>query len=82
MSVSRGRSKKGLQILTVLLFQYPYETLFRSLQYALLDNSCREYLFLSDFFMVSGSGAQDLYNAIMGKTLSMIMVSWFSLVFN
>lgn len=53
--------------------RYPYETLFRSLQYALLDNSCREYLFLSDFFMVSGSGAQDLYNAIMGKTLSMIM---------
>ena len=54
--------------------QYPYETLFRSQHYALLDNGCREYLFLSDFFMVAGNSALDLFNSIMGKTLSMFLV--------
>uniref|UniRef100_M3ZHA5 Vacuolar protein sorting-associated protein 52 homolog n=1 Tax=Xiphophorus maculatus TaxID=8083 RepID=M3ZHA5_XIPMA len=55
--------------------RYPYETLFRSQHYALLDNSCREYLFLCDFFMVTGNSALDLFNCIMGKTLSMFMKS-------
>lgn len=54
--------------------RYPYETLFRSQHYALLDNGCREYLFLSDFFMVAGNSALDLFNSIMGKTLSMFLV--------
>lgn len=54
--------------------QYPYETLFRSQHYALLDNGCREFLFLSDFFMVVGNSALDLFNSIMGKTLSMFLV--------
>ncbi|XP_077051695.1 vacuolar protein sorting-associated protein 52 homolog [Siphateles boraxobius] len=53
--------------------RYPYETLFRSQHYALLDNGCREFLFLSDFFMVAGNSALDLFNSIMGKTLSMFM---------
>lgn len=56
------------------LSQYPYETLFRSQHYALLDNGCREFLFLSDFFMVTGNSALDLFNSIMGKTLSMFLV--------
>uniref|UniRef100_A0A3Q3NFJ9 Vacuolar protein sorting-associated protein 52 homolog n=1 Tax=Mastacembelus armatus TaxID=205130 RepID=A0A3Q3NFJ9_9TELE len=55
--------------------RYPYETLFRSQHYALLDNGCREYLFLSDFFMVTGNSALDLFNSIMGKTLSMFLKS-------
>lgn len=55
--------------------RYPYETLFRSQHYALLDNGCREYLFLSDFFMVAGNSALDLFNSIMGKTLSMFLKS-------
>ncbi|XP_029299389.1 vacuolar protein sorting-associated protein 52 homolog isoform X2 [Cottoperca gobio] len=55
--------------------RYPYETLFRSQHYALLDNGCREYLFLSDFFMVAGNSAFDLFNSIMGKTLSMFLKS-------
>lgn len=40
-----------------------------------MDNCCREYLFIVDFFMVSTSGtpAQDLFNNIMGKTLSMFL---------
>uniref|UniRef100_A0A8C7HDK1 Vacuolar protein sorting-associated protein 52 homolog n=1 Tax=Oncorhynchus kisutch TaxID=8019 RepID=A0A8C7HDK1_ONCKI len=50
--------------------RYPYETLFRSQHYALLDNGCREFLFLSDFFMVAGNSALDLFNSVMGKTLS------------
>uniref|UniRef100_A0A8C4XG70 Vacuolar protein sorting-associated protein 52 homolog n=2 Tax=Erpetoichthys calabaricus TaxID=27687 RepID=A0A8C4XG70_ERPCA len=53
--------------------RYPFETLFRSQHYALLDNSCREYLFLCDFFMVTGNSAQDLFNSIMGKTLAMFL---------
>ncbi|KAM4550576.1 vacuolar protein sorting-associated protein 52 homolog [Fundulus diaphanus] len=55
--------------------RYPYETLFRSQHYALLDNGCREYLFLCDFFMVTGNSALDLFNCIMGKTLSMFLKS-------
>ncbi|XP_013879387.1 vacuolar protein sorting-associated protein 52 homolog isoform X2 [Austrofundulus limnaeus] len=55
--------------------RYPYETLFRSQHYALLDNGCREFLFLSDFFMVIGNSALDLFNSIMGKTLSMFLKS-------
>ncbi|XP_071801799.1 vacuolar protein sorting-associated protein 52 homolog [Asterias amurensis] len=53
--------------------KHTFESLFRSQHYALLDNCCREYLFVCDFFMVSGSSAQDLFNAIMGKTLSMFL---------
>uniref|UniRef100_A0A8C9SZ28 Vacuolar protein sorting-associated protein 52 homolog n=1 Tax=Scleropages formosus TaxID=113540 RepID=A0A8C9SZ28_SCLFO len=55
--------------------RYPYETLFRSQHYALLDNGCREFLFISDFFMVAGNSALDLFNCIMGKTLSMFLKS-------
>lgn len=53
--------------------RYPFESLFRSQHYALLDNSCREYLFLCDFFMVAGPSAQELFNAVMGKTLAMFL---------
>ncbi|XP_061616235.1 vacuolar protein sorting-associated protein 52 homolog isoform X2 [Phyllopteryx taeniolatus] len=55
--------------------RYPYETLFRSQHYALLDNGCREFLFLCDFFMVAGNSALDLFNSIMGKTLGMFLKS-------
>ncbi|KAK7502660.1 hypothetical protein BaRGS_00006235 [Batillaria attramentaria] len=53
--------------------RYSFETLFRSLHFALMDNSCREYLFICDFFIVSGTGAQSLFDAIFGKTLSMFL---------
>ncbi|KAJ9578638.1 hypothetical protein L9F63_005128 [Diploptera punctata] len=53
--------------------RYPFEALFRSEQYALVDNACREYLFLTEFFMVQGSQAQDLFNQILGKTLNLLM---------
>ncbi|KAG2469315.1 VPS52 protein, partial [Polypterus senegalus] len=61
------------EVLEKLKIKYPFETLFRSQHYALLDNSCREYLFLCDFFMVTGNSAQDLFNSIMGKTLAMFL---------
>jgi Vps52 / Sac2 family len=32
--------------------------LFRSVHFALVDNACREYLFLSELFMVEGQNAQ------------------------
>ncbi|XP_048345019.1 vacuolar protein sorting-associated protein 52 homolog [Sphaerodactylus townsendi] len=53
--------------------RYPFESLFRSQHYALLDNSCREYLFLCDFFLMTGNPALDLFNAVMGKTLAMFL---------
>ncbi|XP_076413378.1 vacuolar protein sorting-associated protein 52 homolog isoform X2 [Peromyscus maniculatus bairdii] len=53
--------------------QYPFEALFRSQHYALLDNSCREYLFICEFFVVSGPAAHDLFHAVMGRTLAMTL---------
>uniref|UniRef100_A0A1B0CD66 Vacuolar protein sorting-associated protein 52 homolog n=1 Tax=Lutzomyia longipalpis TaxID=7200 RepID=A0A1B0CD66_LUTLO len=53
--------------------KYPYEALFRSEQYALVDNACREYLFVTEFFMVRGSQAQELFNQTMGRTLSLLI---------
>ncbi|GJQ70594.1 hypothetical protein Trydic_g22990 [Trypoxylus dichotomus] len=52
--------------------RYYYEALFRSEQYALVDNACREYLFVSEFFMVRGQPALNLFNQIMGKTLQLL----------
>lgn len=60
---------------THLKIQYSYEALFRSEQYALVDNACREYLFGTEFFMVRGAQAQDLFNQVMGKTLNLLIVS-------
>lgn len=58
----------------VFKLQYSYEALFRSLQYALVDNGCREYLFTTEFFHVKGSHAQELFDRILGKTLSLLVV--------
>ncbi|XP_041369494.1 vacuolar protein sorting-associated protein 52 homolog [Gigantopelta aegis] len=55
--------------------RYTFETLFRSLHFALMDNCCREFLFVVDFYMAMGSVAQNLFDAIMGKTLTMFMVT-------
>jgi vacuolar protein sorting-associated protein 52 len=53
--------------------RYTYEALFRSEQYALVDNACREYLFVTEFFMVRGVQAQDMFNQIMGKTMTLMI---------
>ena len=57
------------------VLQYSFESLFRSMHFALLDNSCREYLFLADFFMAQNNAAKDLFTAVFGKTLSLFLVS-------
>lgn len=53
--------------------RFPFEALFRSEQYALVDNACREYLFITEFYLVRGNQAQDLFNQIMGKTMTLMM---------
>ena len=61
--------------ITLVFLQYTFEALFRSEQYALVDNACREYLFVTEFFMIRGAQAQDLFNQILGKTLTLMIVS-------
>ena len=56
-------------------FQCPYEKLFRSEQYGLMENACREFIFLSEFFMVQGTNAQDIFAQVLGKTLALLTVS-------
>jgi len=53
--------------------KYPFEMLFRSAQFALVDNACREYLFLSELFMVEGQNAQDLFNVVFSKSLQILI---------
>ncbi|XP_060816397.1 vacuolar protein sorting-associated protein 52 homolog [Bombus pascuorum] len=53
--------------------RYHYEALFRSEQYALVDNACREYLFLTEFFKVRGVQAMDIFNQVMGKTINLMV---------
>lgn len=61
-------------------FQYSYEAIFRSIQYALVDNACREFLFISEYFMVQNQPALQLFNKIMGKTLHLLQVTRLPLV--
>ncbi|XP_026292867.1 vacuolar protein sorting-associated protein 52 homolog [Frankliniella occidentalis] len=53
--------------------RYPFEALFRSEQFALVDNSCREYLFICEFFMMGGSAAMEFFDQVMGKTLGLLV---------
>ncbi|OWA52690.1 Vacuolar protein sorting-associated protein 52-like protein [Hypsibius exemplaris] len=53
--------------------KFPFEVLFRSIQWALVDNASREYLFIIDFFMMSGQAAQDLFTQIWGKTMLVML---------
>jgi len=58
-----------------LIFQYPYEAIFRSLQFALLENACREFLFLKEFFLVEGHASLEMFSQVLGMTLGMLSVS-------
>jgi type I site-specific restriction endonuclease len=55
--------------------RYPYETLFRSVHFALVDNSSREFLFVKEFFNLTLSACQEYFDAIFGKTLQFLLVS-------
>jgi hypothetical protein len=52
--------------------RYSYEGLFRSVHYALMDHACREYLFVIDFFKMPQSGAMDIFQQVLGKTLDLL----------
>ncbi len=39
-----------------------------------MENACREYAFIVEFYMVTGNEATDLFNQILGKTLSILHV--------
>ena len=54
--------------------QYPFESLFRSFQYALVDNSCHEFTFVTEFFMTRDTNALLLFEIVMGKTMTMLVV--------
>ena len=47
--------------------------IYRSLLYALVDNACREFLFISEFFNLDSNTAQDLFNNIFGKTMTLLL---------
>jgi len=53
--------------------KFPIESLFRSHQFALVDNACREYLFVVEYFMLKPEAAQSLFDKIMGKSLKFII---------
>lgn len=50
--------------------KYPLESLFRSHQFALVDNACREYIFLNEFFLLSVQQTQHQFITVLGRTLS------------
>jgi vacuolar protein sorting-associated protein 52 len=54
--------------------KYSLEGIFRSEQFALLDNACNESNFICDFFMVRDKAAQELFVNVFGKSLNLFIV--------
>ncbi|KAI6191229.1 Vacuolar protein sorting-associated protein 52-like protein [Aphelenchoides bicaudatus] len=54
---------------------YQFESIFRSIQYALVDHCSHEFLFLCDFFIVDGQSAVDLFTQVMGKSIAQLLKS-------
>lgn len=53
--------------------KYTPEALFRTVHYAVLDNTCREFVFLRDFFMTSSeSQTASLFGQVFSKTLNLV----------
>jgi len=53
--------------------RYTPEALFRTVHFALLDNACREFFFLRDFFMTGGEAQTvDLFKQVFTKTLGLV----------
>jgi hypothetical protein len=53
--------------------RFPLESLFRSHQFALVDNACREYIFLNEFFLLSVQQTQVYFSSVLGRTLFFFM---------
>ncbi|XP_018022965.1 vacuolar protein sorting-associated protein 52 homolog [Hyalella azteca] len=58
----------------------PFEVLFRSQQYALLDNCCREFAFLSQFFLVTDADALKLFKAVLSNAIQLVQKEVYSVV--
>ena len=58
----------------IFFVKYSLESIFRSEQFALLDNSCNESLFLCDFFMARDKTGVELFMAVFGKTFGLFIV--------
>ena len=52
--------------------QYSFEALFRSQQFALMDNACREFVFIGEFFMVTRADAVKMFKQVLGSTLQTV----------
>ncbi|KHJ97089.1 Vps52 / Sac2 family protein [Oesophagostomum dentatum] len=50
--------------------KFQFEALFRSIHLAFVDHCSHEFLFLTDFFMVSGQAAIDLHAKVMGRAVA------------
>ncbi|KAK6746746.1 hypothetical protein RB195_000172 [Necator americanus] len=50
--------------------KFQFEALFRSIHLAFVDHCSHEFLFLTDFFMVSGQAAVDLHAKVMGRAIA------------
>lgn len=50
------------------------ENIFRSEQYALLDNASNELIFLSDFFMTKDNASIELFNSVFEITFNFLLV--------
>uniref|UniRef100_A0A0N4ZFF2 Vacuolar protein sorting-associated protein 52 homolog n=1 Tax=Parastrongyloides trichosuri TaxID=131310 RepID=A0A0N4ZFF2_PARTI len=46
-----------------------FEKIFRSVQYSLVDHASYEYLFSSDFFLITGENLIDHFSQVMGKSI-------------
>ncbi|MFH4978802.1 hypothetical protein AB6A40_005511 [Gnathostoma spinigerum] len=53
--------------------RFQFESLFRSLQLALVDHASHEFLFITDFFMVTGQTALDLFGQVMSRSVACLM---------
>lgn len=58
---------------TKMDMKYPLESIFRSLQFAILDNGCREYVFLSEFFILNPESTEYYFHKVFGKTLDLFI---------
>lgn len=52
---------------------HSFESLFRSIHYALLDSACREYLFICDFFLPSEQAKITMFNMIFSQILQTLI---------
>lgn len=50
-----------------------FESLFRSLHYALLDCACREYLFILDFFLPSDQAKFQMFQIVFQNILQTLV---------